>query len=119
MTETKKRKIVNLVWDLVQNAKEWGRIQGLKSGIEGTSRFNAGVAPDDIINKTAEDTEKSMNELLVLLEMPEYQEYNYTLDPDAVVAPDDIINKADDDTEQSVNELLDLLGLTECQEHNE
>ena len=82
MTEAKKRKIASLVWVLVQNAKDWGRTQGLKGGIEGTSWFNAGVNPDDIINEGARDTEQSMNELLVLLGLPEYQEHNYTLDHD-------------------------------------
>ena len=82
MTEAKKNKIASLVWNLMQEAKDWGRIQGLKGGIEGTSWFNAGVNSDEAINKGARDTEQSMNELLVLLGLPEYQEHNYTPNPD-------------------------------------
>ena len=82
MTESKKKKIASLVWGLMQDAREWGRSQGIKGGIEGTAWFNAGVTPDDVINDGARNTEKSMNELLVLLGLPEYQEHNYTPDQD-------------------------------------
>ena len=82
MTEAKKKKIASLVWELMQDARDWGRSQGLKGGIEGTSWFNAGVNPDDVINKGARDTEQSMNELLDLLGLSEYQEHNYTPEQD-------------------------------------
>ena len=83
MTEARKKKIVGLVWSLAQTAKNGGHAEGLKSGIEGTGWFNAGINPDEVIQNDRVETEEIMNELLGLLGLPEYQEHNYTPDPDA------------------------------------
>ena len=83
MTEARKKKIVGLVWSLSQTARNCGNSEGLKNGIAGTGWFNAGINPDEVILKDKVETEEIMNELLVLLGIREYQEHNYTPDPDS------------------------------------
>lgn len=83
MTDARKKKIMGLIWNLAREAESCGHSKGLKSGIKGTGWFCAGVDPDEAIRKSATETEEVMNELLVLLGLPEYQEHCYTPDPDA------------------------------------
>ncbi len=86
MTEARKKKIVGLIWNLIQTAKDRGNTEGLKNGIEGTGWFNAGVNPDDVILKDEIEIEEVMNELLGMLGIAEYQEHNYTPDPNSTDA---------------------------------
>jgi len=86
MTEARKKKIAGLVWNLIQTSKDCGNARGLKSGIEGTGWFNAGVNPDEVILKDEIEIEEVMNELLGMLGIAEYQEHNYTPDPNSTDA---------------------------------
>ena len=86
MTEARKKKIVGLVWSLSQTARSCGNAEGLKNGIAGTGWFNAGVNPNDVILKDEIEIEEVMNELLGMLGIPEYQEHNYTPDPNSADA---------------------------------